>query len=544
MKKNLYINTAGVGSELKKSESTKNNTSNFLSIINNRSLTTNESVTAFTSPFNTIAINTNRATILSNKPFLKSKSNKKFSSQNIFSSNKKNNYFNTIFLPKINTPAEKAQLFNNADTIVKERRKHYFGRALKQTKSSILQKSKEICLNNFLITQLKEKRDEINNKQIQIFSQLDISEKRFELDYKNFIDFVEEMNKKEKEEERNLNNLKNISKNIENNVIQEMNKNKTIESKIETVIKQIIVLQTYGSFLHKIFYRPFTLDALKNINLKGKKIISLSNIILPLYDEFLNDYQENIDIISDIESLMDKFTYFGERIVNIIKEKEALEDEIKEKSIEYKNILEQLEERKKNNEKEYNKLKNEKKELNNVMKEYLNYDSNRTNNVDHYLEYIKDLAKNLGINSTLNKNNNQKYSHSSTNEVLECSNICEQIIEFLCEKENLINENINNIEEIINKGNEKDRELIENLIYERKKFNKKEKQLFLINMQKKEDHLKKLKAVEKAKRIIIRGRKVFPDIPVVRNKNKKIKIQKTDDYQDFEYLNYSSEKEL
>ena len=63
-------------------------------------------------------------------------------------------------------------------------------------------------------------------------------------------------------------------------------------------------------------------------------------------------------------------------------------------------------------------------------------------------------------------------------------------------------------------------------------------------MQKKEDHLKKLKAVEKAKRIIIRGRKVFPDIPVIRNKNKKIKIQNTDDYQDFEYLNYSSDKEI
>ena len=544
MKKNLYINTGG---ELKKSESTKNNTSNLLSLINNRSLTTNESITAFTSPFNTIAINTNGTKKLSNKPFLKSKSSKKYSSQNIFSSYKKNNYFNTIFLPKINTPAEKALLFTNADTIVKERKKHYFGRALKQTKSSILEKSKEICLNNFLITQLKEKRDEINNKQIKIFSQLNISERRFELDYKNFIDFVEEMNKKEKEEERNLNNLKNISKNIENNLIQEINKNKNIESKIETIIKQIIVLQAYGSFLHKIYYRQFILDGLKKINIKGKKIISLSDIILSLYDEFQNDYKENIDIISDVESLMDKFTYFGERIVNIIKEKEELEEEIKETNIENQYILKQLEERRNNNEKEYDKLKNEKKELNNIMKEYLNYDSNRNNNVDNYLEYIKDLAKNLGINSinNNNKNFNQKYSNSNnTNEILECSNICEKIVEFLCEKESLINEKINNIEEIIDNGDEKDRELIESLIYERKKYNKKEKQLFLINIQKNEEHLKKLKAVEKAKRIIIRGRKVFPDVPVFKNKNKKIKIQKTDDYQDFEYLNYSSEKEL
>ena len=143
----------------------------------------------------------------------------------------------------------------------------------------------------------------------------------------------------------------------------------------------------------------------------------------------------------------------------------------------------------------------------------------------------------LGINS------NKYPKNTKSNEILECSVICEQILKFLGEKENLINENINIIENIINNAEQKDKQIIENLIYERKKYNKKEKQLFLLNIQKNEEHARKLKAVEKAKRIVIKGRKVFPDIKIIKKKNIKIKVEKNIEYEDFEYLNYSSDKE-
>ena len=535
MNKNLHLN---IGPELKKSESSKNNNSNFLSLPYNRSLTTNDSVTAFTSPFNTISINTNRAKMMTKKPFLKSKSNKKYSSLNIFTGfNNKNYKYNNVFLPKISSSSQKVELFNNADQILKERKTHYMGRSLKQTKSSVLEKSKEICLNNYLITQLREKRDEINNKQIQIFSQLNLSEKRFDLDYKNFIDFVEGMNKKEKEEERNLNSLKNISKNIELELMEEVSINKNIESKIDTIIKQIFVLQAYGSFLHKVFYRPFVFDELKNTNMKGKKFIFLSNKILSLYDESQKNYEENLDIISDVELLMDKFTYFEEKIVNIIKEKEELKQEIKETNNNYEYLLNQLKERMNDNEKEFLKLKKEKRELNNVIKDFLHFDINKSDNTENYLEFVNELGKEMEINlSKIQKG-------TKTNQILECSFICEQIINSLCEKERLINDNINKIEDIIDNGDKKDKELIERLIYERKKYNKKEKQMLLLNLQKIEENKKKLKAVEKAKKVIVRGRKVFPDIPVLKNKNKKVKIIKDDRYDDLEYINYSSDNE-
>ena len=221
MKKNIYINTGEL--LIRNSDAVNNNSSRFLSVINSKSksLTTNDSQTAFTSPFHTIGAKSQREKFIQHKkPFLKSRSNKKYSSMNILtgSSQSKNN----IFLPKIKANTLNNQLFSNADLIVSERKKSYIGRILKQTKSNLLEKSKEICLNNFLITQLKEKRDEINKKERKIFKQLSESEKRFDIDYKNFIDFVEEINQKEKDQEHFLHNFKNESKNIENNLNEQI----------------------------------------------------------------------------------------------------------------------------------------------------------------------------------------------------------------------------------------------------------------------------------------------------------------------------------
>ena len=233
---------------------------------------------------------------------------------------------------------------------------------------------------------------------------------------------------------------------------------------------------------------------------------------------------------------MDKFTYLEEKVVNIIKEKEELEQEIKMINTNNEIILAQLYDRKKDSEKEYLKLKKDKKEANNMMTDYLNYDKKNNNNIENYLEYINELGKEIGID--VNKN----IKNANANEILESTQICEQILNFLGEKEHLINKNIKNIEDIINNGDENDKELIENLIYERKKYNKKEKQIFLLKIQKNEEIQKRLKAIEKARKIVIRGRKVFKDIPVFKTK-KKIKKIIDDGDEDFEYLNYSSDKE-
>ena len=475
---------------------------------------------------------------------MKSKSNIKFSSRNIFKGNNSNDDFfsGNIFLPKISSNKQRTLLLKNADQIVKERNRHYIGRRLKQTKSTILIKSKEICLNNFLITQLKDKRTEINDKQTLIFSKLQSCEKKFELDYKNFIDFVEKINKKEKEEEEFLNGLKNISKNIEEKLMEQKSLNKNLEMKVESLIKRIIVLQAYGSFIHKVFYKSFAFDELKKINLKGIKYLSLSDTIISLYKESIKSkmFEDIYEILIEDELLMDKFIYFENKVVKILKEKEELEQEKLTTDKNYKNILTHLRDRKDDCEKELNKYKKEKREINNTMNDYTKFDYNNISETQEYLDYIIELGNEVGIDmkKIKSKINNQ-------NQIIESTQICKETLHLLEQKELLVNSNIKFIENIIKYGDEQDKGIIESQIYERKKFIKKGKQAKLREMQEREERNKALKAIEKARKIVFEGRKVFPDIPLFKNKNKNKKYldEKNIEEENYEYLKYSSEED-
>ena len=540
MKSKLVINNGDISNYL----GNTNNTSNYLSKIKNRSLTTNESDSVFSSQYNSIATNTYGTKNSLKKSFMKSKSSLKFPSKSIFKGNNSNNDFiiGNIFLPKISSNKQRTLLLKNADQIVKERNRHYIGRRLKQTKSSILIKSKEICLNNFLITQLKDKRTEINDKQTLIFSKLQSCEKKFELDYKNFIDFVEKINKKEKEEEEFLNGLKNISKNIEEKLMEQLSLNKNLEMKVESLIKRIIVLQNYGSFLHKVFYKSFVFDELKKINLKGIKYLSLSDTIISLYKESIKSkmFEDIYEIIIDDELLMDKFIYFENKVVKILKEKEELEQEKLITDKNYKNTLAHLNYRKDDCEKELYKYQKEKREINNTMSDYTKFDYNNISETQEYLDYIIELGNEVGIDmkKIKSKINNQ-------NQIIESTQICKETLNLLEQKEFLVNSNIKFIENIIKYGNEQDKGIIESQIYERKKFIKKGKQAKLREMQEREERNKALKAIEKARKIVLEGRKVFPDIPLFKhkNKNKKYLDEKNIEEENYEYLKYSSEED-
>ena len=539
MDSNLYIN---IGGHINIPENFQN-TSNFLSMMKNRSLTTNESETGFTSKFNTIATNTFRNKRVRKKPFQKSKSNSKCSSNNFYyGKTQTNNIFNrnsrnNVFLPYLTSRNKTSFLINNADMIIKERKRNYMGRTLKQTKSSIISKSKEVCLNNYLITQLREKRTEINDKQAEILSKLNNSEKRFEIDYKNFIDFVEKINKKEKSEEEYLNNLKNKSKMIEKNFLEQKALNKNLESKAESLIKQIVILQAYGSFLHKVFYKTFIFDELKNINMKGKKFLSLIDKIISLYEESQTKgmFEDINDIVRDDELLMDKYIYYENKVVKIMKEKEILEQELTSTENYYKNTLNHLIYRKEDCEKELNKYNKDKKEILNIMRDYNKIDVNNVDEAEEYLKYIIDLGTEMGMDmkKIKNKINNQ-------NQIIEITQMCKETLYLLEEKEKSLNENIKFIENVINNGDLDDKKLIESLIYERKKFIKKQKQAMQKELHEREERNKELRTAEKARKIIIKGRKAFPDMPIIKNR-KKIKTDNNIEEENNEYLHYSSE---
>ena len=154
--------------------------------------------------------------------------------------------------------------------------------------------------------------------------------------------------------------------------------------------------------------------------------------------------------------------------------------------------------------------------------------------MDIVLNCIEELTNIIGNNNPsipvlLKDKSESNYTAISSN-----------LIKILKEKENNINNYINEIENILNGNNIDDKKLIEELILERKKEIKKEKLFELIKQQ--NEHIKKknTKAYARANRIVIKGRKVI-DFPYIKPKKKK-KIIVNENHEN-DYLFYSSDEE-
>ena len=82
---------------------------------------------------------------------------------------------------------------NEANKIMRERMKNKGStiNSKSKFKSEVLMENNEICLKNYLIGLLKEKRTDINEKERKIEKALKQSENQLDRDTKEFIDFVE-----------------------------------------------------------------------------------------------------------------------------------------------------------------------------------------------------------------------------------------------------------------------------------------------------------------------------------------------------------------
>ena len=110
----------------------------------------------------------------------------------------------------------------------------------------------------------------------------------------------------------------------------------------------------------------------------------------------------------------------------------------------------------------------------------------------------------------------------------------------LRKKEILINEYIAEIENIEINGN---KTLIYEIELDRKKNNKKEKQLLLKQKREQLENLKREKAIERAQRVIIKGRMVPKIYPLLKVKKKNVNENDKNINNDFDMLFYSSDDE-
>ena len=150
-----------------------------------------------------------------------------------------------------------------------------------------------------------------------------------------------------------------------------------------------------------------------------------------------------------------------------------------------------------------------------------------------YLCYILELGEEIGVKNKPNQNRLKIIG--------DCLYYCKDTLTALEKKEHLVNNYINEIQDIFVNGSEEDKCLIEEMISERKKINKKNKQAEIKKMQKEIENAKNLKAIDRANRIVIKERKVAVNFPLIKSQKMKRKVVKKNKGEDTEVLYYSSD---
>ena len=417
---------------------------------------------------------------------------------------------------------------NEANKIMRERMKNKGStiNSKSKFKSVVLMDSKEISLKNYLIGLLKDKRTDINEKERNIEKALKESENQLDRDCKEFIDFVEDTKRKLKLEDDEFIKYRNLHEKTENLYRKECSEYKKLSEDLERTVKLICLLRSYGIFVYKVLGQKFWFENIKEVDPRLRNYEEVANNILEKYDSIDENVKQQI--INDETLLIVKFKEFEDKVIKILESKEIVDKEITGIKKSYDDEIEELQRRARDFREEVKRVNKEKKELLfNNEKATPQVDSE----LDTYLKYLLELGQALGVvDKKFNKNK------KNINDFII---LTQDTLRVLGEKEKEINGYINEIERIEQYG---DKKLIHIIEMERKKDNKREKQLMLKLNQEQIEKNKILKAIERAQKLTIKGRKVPKEFPIIKEKKKKNANDKKNNYNDFEMLYYSDEE--
>ena len=417
---------------------------------------------------------------------------------------------------------------NEANKIMRERMKNKGStiNSKSKFKSVVLMDSKEISLKNYLIGLLKDKRTDINEKERNIEKALKESENQLDRDCKEFIDFVEDTKRRLKLEDDEFIKYRNLHEKTENLYRKECSEYKKLSEDLERTVKLICLLRSYGIFVYKVLGQKFWFEDIKEVDPRLRNYEEVANNILEKYDSIDENVKQQI--INDETLLIVKFKEFEDKVIKILESKEIVDKEITSLKKSYDDEIEELQRRARDFREEVKRVNKEKKELLfNNEKATPQVDSE----LDTYLKYLLELGQALGVvDKKFNKNK------KNINDFII---LTQDTLRVLGEKEKEINGYINEIERIEVYG---DKKLIHIIEMERKKDNKREKQLMLKLNQEQIEKNKILKAIERAQKLTIKGRKVPKEFPIIKEKKKKNANDKKNNYNDFEMLYYSDEE--
>ena len=516
--------------------------SNRLLVRNNYSLISNNSEHSF----NNVSSTTNASRINKIKHFpnilpklVTPKHNfiiKKISTtnKNLVKSNSVTNISNTPISLSTLLIRQRADLFDNAEQILKERMNNQGvikGGGKFLLKSIALRNSKDVSKKNYAINLLKQKRTQISEKERVINQAIKEFSEQFENDHRKFIYFVETEKRKQKEEEENMNNIKEEREKKEQLLYEEGLMNKRLDEMLERKIKEIFVVKAYGSFFNKVFGKKFVYDETGRIDSREKNFEEIANKIIEIYD--LEDKDKPLPKeLEDEELLMKKFLLFEDTIMMCLSHKESIDKEIVKQQKYFEKELDLLKLSLTDYESDYNYIKSEK---NNVNIEMKNFKIHEDSSLEDILDMIIELGKGVGTKWPAPTSKNKK-------NLGDYVTYARKTLDILKNKEELINSGITEIESAILYGSFDDKKLMEKSIMERKKVNKINNLLLSKLYQEELKDKKKLKAIERAQKVVITGRKGINFSTIKNKKNLQKMVQKGKD-DDFGHIYYSTDNE-
>ena len=411
---------------------------------------------------------------------------------------------------------ESLRLIDQADQIRRERmNKHNngFGGGRNYLRKVAIELSKGISKKNYTINLLKEQRTKINEKEIMIDQVVKEFGEQYEYDYKSFIDFVAEEKRKQMLLEQTMNNLKEKRDQKKASLDEESLRNKRLEETLDKRIREIYVLKSYGSFLHQVFDKKFSFDELNNNDSRGKNLEKVTNEIIYLY-ETKNKYEEYPKELDDTEHLIKTYILFEDKILLALKNKDlAIKEVVKQEQMNKKE-LEQVKLSLIDYQNDFQYLKEER---NTAYAEMKNFKISQNEILETILTCLIDLGKDIGtkfpIPVAMDKDHLSDFSLYA-----------KKTLDHLRNLEVSINDLISEIENTVEYGNNAEKILMEKCIGEQRKINKREKQLKLKMLQEELKNQKNLRAIKRANKVVISGRKA-PMIFNMKNKNKKKRIK-------------------
>ena len=429
------------------------------------------------------------------------------------------------------------RIMEEADDIMKERFKNkniITNNIKKKSKLPAIKLGKDISLKNFIISLLQEKRTEINEKERLMNNALIEFKNQFNEDYKAFNEYTDDVKKKQKILDDLIHNLK-VERDQKEQILNEkVFEYKSLEDFCEKMIKLIYNSNKYAIFFNQVFELPFNYKNLPELN----RHYNFEKIV----DHLVNIYETKDkdvplpSILKDENILMQKYTEMEDIILHMLEYRDLIVNEIHKNRENYERDLKILENNKKEYEKDLNYLK---EEVNIVKKSMRGLIVQDPSEIDEFIDFIIELGKEITDKIPIKRKSNN--GNNNNGYLL----YCRKVLLTLEEKEVNINKYINEIESILNYGENYDKNLVENCIIEIKKINKKENQLKLLRKKEQLENEKNLRYMKRAQRIVVKGRQASPIFPLIKyvKKIKKLSINKKENEIECVYSHTDDEKE-